>query len=364
MLKDLIANAAILISFLYLTGEVLKSKRLRRILKLNSKLLPGVFSGLLGCVLMIFSFSAPSAVIIDMRHFAHMLIAIQGGLIPTMIATVIMSSFRILYFGLQPISIFGAITITAIGLICGLLSTTKLSEIKKWVSMNVCAVSAVSIFIVITLGETEVILQTLLYYWLISTITAFLVAYLSKHMALSNDLFLKYKNEATKDYLTGLDNVRRFDAKLNRALIASRENSHTLSILMLDIDYFKRINDTYGHGIGDEVLKELADLIRKICKNAVSISRVGGEEFCIILQEIPAKTVRELAERIRIAVERSSFTRHKLRFTISIGIASYPETVKEIKHIVEEADRALYISKRSGRNKVTFNERIPNTGIK
>ena len=364
MLKDLISNAAILITFLYLTGEALRSKRLLRLLKKNKRFLPGIFAGFLGCLLMVFGFSAPSSVIVDMRQFALILIAMEGGLIPSIFASIIMSAFRILYFGLQPNSVLGAEMIIVIGLICGLLSRTKLSENKKWILMNICSGSAFSIFIMITLRNSEVILHTLLYYWLISIITAFLVSYLSKHIALANDLFLKYKNEASKDFLTGLDNVRRFDAKLNRTLISAKEKGHNMSILMLDIDFFKKINDTYGHVIGDEVLKELADLILKACKNAVSISRVGGEEFCIILQDLPVKSVRDLAERIRKAVEKGRFTSHKLRFTISIGIASYPDTITDLDHIVEEADRALYISKRSGRNKVTYNESIGYIGIK
>ena len=151
MLKDLISNAAILITFLYLTGEALRSKRLLRLLKKNKRFLPGIFAGFLGCLLMVFAFSAPSSVIVDMRQFALILIAMEGGLIPTIFASIIMSAFRILYFGLQPNSVLGAEMIIVIGLICGLLSRTKLSESKKWILMNICSASAFSIFIIITL---------------------------------------------------------------------------------------------------------------------------------------------------------------------------------------------------------------------
>ncbi len=359
MIKDLIANVALLMTFLYLAGEIIRSKGLNRIIsKKNTMLLSGVFSGLLGCTLMIYSVSAPSDVIIDLRQFALIMIAMQGGFFPTLSAGLIMGAFRILYFGLHFNSFLGAILILIISLMCGIISKLKLSDNKKWLLMNVGSITAFSLFIIVTLRESSQILHTLLYYLLFSIIAAFLVAYLSKHIALTNTLYLKYKAEAMKDFLTGLDNVRRFDLKLNQVISAAKTNGHTLHILMLDIDFFKKINDTYGHGIGDEVLRELAELIRRICKNAVTVSRVGGEEFCVIYQGLPVKTVRELAERIRKAVEKNRFTNYHLRISISIGIASFPDTVKLPDQIMEEADKALYISKRTGRNKVSFNVSI------
>ena len=221
--------------------------------------------------------------------------------------------------------------------------------------MNISSLAVFNIFIITTLRDSRLILNTVIYYTLISIVTAFLVAYLAKHITLSNSLYLKYKSEAMKDFLTGLDNVRRFELKLNHAINHSRVSGKALHILMLDIDYFKRINDTYGHSIGDEVLRELAELFGKLCKNNFSISRVGGEEFCAIIQDLPVSSVREFAERIRKAVEKSRFTSRQLRITISIGIASFPETVKVIDQIMEEADKALYKSKSYGRNRVSFN---------
>lgn len=355
MLKDLIANAALLMTSLYLAGEIIRNKRLNRIYKRYKRLLSGLIAGLLGCLLMVYSVSVPSNVIIDLRQFALIVIAIQGGIFPTLCAGLMMSAFRILYFGFHDTSYHAAIMILVISMLCGLIARLKLSENKKWFFMNISSLAVFNIFIITTLRDSRLILNTVIYYTLISIVTAFLVAYLAKHITLSNSLYLKYKSEAMKDFLTGLDNVRRFELKLNHAINHSRVSGKALHILMLDIDYFKRINDTYGHSIGDEVLRELAELFGKLCKNNFSISRVGGEEFCAIIQDLPVSSVREFAERIRKAVEKSRFTSRQLRITISIGIASFPETVKVIDQIMEEADKALYKSKSYGRNRVSFN---------
>lgn len=183
-----------------------------------------------------------------------------------------------------------------------------------------------------------------------------LVVYLAKHISLTNSLFQKYKQESTKDFLTGLNNVRRFDVLINEVIEHSESRNEQLSLLMLDIDHFKKINDTFGHSIGDDVLKELAYVIAGSCRSEDIVSRVGGEEFCAILPNCTVGKALEIAERIRIAVENHIFTDKKLRITISIGVANYPKTVHSIHSIIEEADKALYNSKRTGRNKVSVNE--------
>ena len=127
-----------------------------------------------------------------------------------------------------------------------------------------------------------------------------------------------------------------------------------VSLLMLDIDYFKKINDTYGHSTGDEVLKELSKLISDSCKYADCISRVGGEEFCVILRDHNTSMALETAEQIRGSVEKNRFTPHRIKMTISIGVAVFPETVNSLENLIEEADKALYFSKRNGRNKVSL----------
>jgi diguanylate cyclase len=355
MLKDLFANAAILMAFLFMAGELIKIKRLQLYYHKHRSILGGLSAGMLGIILMIYSVSAPYNVIIDLRQFALIVIAMHGGFFPTVIAGIIMSAFRILYFGNNFSSVFGAILILFISIVCGILSKLKAAEYKRWIYMNAVSILAFSIFFAITLADPRLILHTLLYYWIITVVVAFIVTYLSKHIVLSNSLYQKYRTESMKDFLTGLDNVRRFDTLLNH-ISNSLSEGQTVSLLMLDIDYFKKINDTYGHSTGDEVLKELSGLISDNCMQADSVSRVGGEEFCIILRDHNASMALGIAEQIRSSVEQSRFTPHHIKMTISIGVAVFPETVMSLENLIEEADKALYFSKRSGRNKVSLNK--------
>lgn len=354
MLKDLIANAAILMAFLFMAGESLKINKLQQYYHKHRNLLGGLAAGTLGIILMTYSVSVPYNVIIDLRQFALIVIAIHGGFFPTVIAGLIMSAFRVLYFGNNYSSVLGAVLILLISIVCGALSKLKASEYKKWIYMNAVSILAFSLFFVITLINPKLILHTLFYYCTISIPVAFIVTYLSKHIVLSNNLYQKYRTESMKDFLTGLDNVRQFDKLLNH-ITNSLSEGQSVSLLMLDIDYFKKINDTYGHSTGDEVLKELSGLISDICKQADSISRVGGEEFCVILRNYDAAMAMEIAGQIRESVEQRRFTSHHIKMTISIGVAVFPETVKSLEILMEEADKALYFSKRSGRNKVSLN---------
>lgn len=354
MLKDLIANAAIIISFLYMAGELIKKVKLHSRFQRYKSILSGIAGGILGIILMAYGVSVNHNVVIDLRFFALIVIAMHGGFISTMIAGIVMSAFRILYFGFHFGSILGASIVLFMSLVCGIIAKLKISEYKKWLFMNTVSIFTVSIYFIITLANAGLIRDTLLYFLPISIIMAFMVTYISKHIEFTNNLYQKYKMESMKDFLTGLDNVRRFDKLMNH-ISNSITEGQMLALMMLDIDYFKKINDTYGHSTGDDVLRELSKLISDTCKNADSTSRIGGEEFCVILRNQSTSKVLKLAEQIRGLVEKRSFTSHNIKMTISIGIAVYPETVNSLEHLIEEADKALYYSKRNGRNKVSIN---------
>ena len=125
-------------------------------------------------------------------------------------------------------------------------------------------------------------------------------------------------------------------------------------LLFLDADGFKTINDTYGHQVGDIVLRELAAVIRGQLRKPDIPARYGGEEFTIILPETPMQGAIELAERLRVVVEKHPFQRpggDPLSVTVSIGVAAFPE-IKEKRDLIEAADQALYRAKEAGRNRV------------
>jgi len=188
-------------------------------------------------------------------------------------------------------------------------------------------------------------------YGIVSAITFTYVSY----SLIANSIFRRLQKESTKDFLTDLNNVRQFDLILNNAMKNVREKDETLSILMVDIDFFKKVNDTYGHKEGDVVLKELGKILCKSCRSFDEVSRNGGEEFSVLLLDCPNSQAVRIAERIRHNVEIHPFilsTGTQINITVSIGVASYSETVKELEKLVEKSDTELYAAKRIGRNKV------------
>jgi len=171
------------------------------------------------------------------------------------------------------------------------------------------------------------------------------------------ELYTKLKNEATVDFLTGLNNVRQFDKTFNIFSQQTIRKGENLSLLFLDIDHFKKINDTYGHSSGDIILKDLADILKDTSRGFDIVSRNGGEEFSVLLSDCTSSNAVRIAERIRTNVEGNKFYISKdvsICITISIGVSTYPSITKDIDMLVENADLALYQAKRTGRNKVVL----------
>jgi two-component system cell cycle response regulator len=159
---------------------------------------------------------------------------------------------------------------------------------------------------------------------------------------------------ASMDGLTGLNNHRTFQERLENEIERVKRYDRPFSLLMLDIDYFKDFNDTYGHQVGDDALKSLSAIMMENIRNADMAARYGGEEFAIILSETPLGGALQTAERIRKEIENYRFRINgkEKHITVSIGVASFPDDGSEREKLIEAADKALYFSKRSGRNKV------------
>lgn len=160
------------------------------------------------------------------------------------------------------------------------------------------------------------------------------------------------------DPLTGINNRRFFMSALATDMHRVRRQNFKISVLMLDIDFFKRINDTYGHPVGDIVLCKLAELCIHTTRNSDCVARIGGEEFAILLRGAALIEAGEMAERLRDLVERSPITWQGIspfQITVSIGVAEMKETDQDETSLMERADSALYEAKRTGRNRVRLN---------
>lgn len=160
---------------------------------------------------------------------------------------------------------------------------------------------------------------------------------------------------SARDQLTGLYNHREFYRLLEEELARSQRYGHQVSLLMLDIDYFKRVNDSYGHLAGDQVLRRLPELIRGQLRISDIPCRYGGEEFGVILPETTGVQAQEVAERIRSVVASQPIELPdggSIRVTVSLGVATFPHDAQAEEHLVSAADLALYQAKRRGRNRV------------
>lgn len=166
-------------------------------------------------------------------------------------------------------------------------------------------------------------------------------------------LYEQIKRLSITDGLTRVYNRRYLEERLEQEFRRSQRHKTFLSVLMLDIDHFKRINDTYGHQMGDEVLCKLTELCRQVTRSTDILGRYGGEEFVVLLPEADLMGGLCVAERLRKLVEVQTFTTDKgpIRITISLGLCTIPaEGVETAQQFIKQADEALYRAKETGRN--------------
>jgi len=160
---------------------------------------------------------------------------------------------------------------------------------------------------------------------------------------------------AVSDSLTGIANQKWFRKRANEEFQFAKSKGLPLSIAMIDIDFFKKINDTYGHPSGDSVIKEIVEIVKKECRDDDKLGRYGGEEFILLLKGIDGDNAQRVCGRIRENIEKHSFavTAETIQVTVSIGLCSmHGSEISDLESAIRDADTALYRAKESGRNKV------------
>ena len=176
---------------------------------------------------------------------------------------------------------------------------------------------------------------------------------------------MKTLENATLDALTGLNNRHMFYQRLSETTSNAKRQNTSLCCIMTDIDFFKSVNDTYGHSAGDLALKTVAKTIKKELREYDIASRYGGEEFAILLPNTTLNEAYKVAERLRKQVEKKKINVEELKIenvkeisvTISVGVSLYdPDKMKDFNNLYQAADKALYIAKESGRNQVVIFE--------
>ena len=165
-----------------------------------------------------------------------------------------------------------------------------------------------------------------------------------------NEINEQLRKMSTRDKLTGIYNRRKLEDILQDIYQKAERYNNEFSVILLDLDHFKKINDNYGHQVGDQVLKEVSSILLDSIRNVDYCGRWGGEEFLIILPETELGSAVTLAKRLRKEIEEHIFSKIDI-LTSSFGVASY-SSKKKIKDIIKEADEALYAAKENGRNRV------------
>jgi diguanylate cyclase (GGDEF)-like protein len=167
---------------------------------------------------------------------------------------------------------------------------------------------------------------------------------------------LELERLATRDPLTGALNRRAFQLALDAKLTDAQRHNAPLACLMVDIDHFKKINDTHGHGVGDRVIQEVARKLQEAARATDLVCRWGGEEFCIVVGGLDAREATEFADRLRVRIERECGAGVRevtgLRVTASVGVEQWSSKIGGTLQLIERADQALYRAKRGGRNRV------------
>ncbi|MBT2653680.1 diguanylate cyclase [Bacillus sp. ISL-18] len=502
MLKEFISNAALLIASFSLMGVLFKDKPLYPTSPLSTKLYWGTCFGILGNVLMSFSFQVGPDIYADLRHLAIVIAGAFGGYIPAIIAAALISIGRICLFGFNHSALLPAVAALLTGVVCGVISKLNIHRTAKAFTMNLCGLLIISIVFIIRIEDAAVLKNVLSLHCLISLVGGvfgyhffvfvvdsnetqhqlkhslfkvketeerfrLLAEYSSDMITMHNDqaeyiyispavkevihfeypellgktletfihpddvertnsMFQRalqkgsaesthryrskfgdyiwiestlksvpYQEEGEKkviivsrnitnrklteqklqeanellnrlsymDGLTGIANRRYFDETLLREW-AKAINLHTpITLVMFDIDYFKKYNDTYGHLKGDFCLQKIAQAINDLFPEPSNCTfcRYGGEEFALILPSSNGENGLEIAQQIKETVQ-SLKVPHKSSeiadiITLSIGIASmYPTKLNHPDLLIKAADSSLYLSKTRGRNTISINE--------
>ena len=191
--------------------------------------------------------------------------------------------------------------------------------------------------------------------WLVSYLAAFLADETAKARQGVAEAREKFESFSKIDWLTGLYNMKHFDALGVQEVARAERYGHPLSLLMIDSDYLKSVNDNYGHQKGDQLISDLAATISQSARSSDTVIRYGGDEFLVVLPETDTLAASFLAERIRAAVEERGLQigQTKATTTVSIGLASYPKDALDPTGLLARSDAALRHSKQMGRNRVS-----------
>ncbi|NDL67276.1 diguanylate cyclase [Anaerotalea alkaliphila] len=352
IIKGLLFNMATITSIVMFANMLMHEKHLSVNWKNNVR--NGFLSGILGCILMLLSVPITDQVIIDFRCIPVILMALYVSFFAAMETALVIGIFRLGYFGVNRASLVAFGVVLLAGVACGLVGRTSLRMRTKWLLSvaSVCLVTGVGIHSVLE-GHPDRPYILLAYLALLAGMST-AMHFFTEYIAAFNRKIQRIREEAEVDHLTGLKTPRQFERNLKKHLAAGGLSGKGVSLLYIDIDYFKNINDRYGHSSGDLVLQELGAILKRMGRSRDIVFRKGGEEFTMLLVDCGLEQAALVAERIRKAVEEHGFQLPDhgcIHISVSIGVAALEEAPSAVD-LLERADRALYRAKQAGRNQV------------
>lgn len=358
-IRGLFINVSILITLIFIGSQFFMKGGINNLSPWKAKVGLGILGGISGIILMNFTIIIPpDNVFVDMRNIAILIASIYGGPISTVVTAIMLGVFRWIHGGMNLAASIGVVSIFLVSILTAIIAKLNIESERKWVLMFLSSVGITSISLFFIIGDKGILASIILINFLTCIISYSFVFILTKQLERNYHLIKGLQEESSHDFLTGLMNVRAFDKMFNKIIEeVKHEEDAKLAFLMIDIDHFKRVNDTYGHSVGDIVLSELGKVILQSVRSSDIVARVGGEEFCVILKKSSVPLTLDIAERIRCAVERHKFLINETKtisITISIGASIYPDTTGEIGMIKEIADNNLYKAKNRGRNRVVL----------
>lgn len=358
---SLYVSANLILTFTFLCGYLFKNYTQKDMQASGGQVKLGLLGGLLNISLLLYAFSfGNTSTLLDFRFISIITCFYVSGLMAASITAFVTIAFRLIYFGITPSAVLGMVGIISVLIFLFILSfwedkTAVKGSFKWFFTVTFVLIANIVIYNLtlraLIINPWPTILQYSLGF-LIATTAQFL---LINYIASSNQIYRKYLLTSNLDFLTQVYNRRYIDLSFTESINQIRGLNISYACMMIDIDFFKNINDSHGHLNGDIVLKQLADLLKSTFRRDDIIGRIGGEEFCILLKNCSLEDARKSAEKVRSLVEKSPFiltSQQTINITVSIGVANYPQSTNDCSSLKELADISLYQAKNSGRNKV------------
>lgn len=360
IIEAILINIMAIVSFTAVIGEILRNNYLKnfdtsKALSINIKMMIYLLSSVLSIMLIHFDLDIAPGAAVDFRIVPIITIAFWFGSVPAVLVSIIVILFKVLIWGYDDWTIYTFGTMMIISITTGIVSKLKYSFFKK-------SILLAGIILTVFMGVN--ILKTDDFALALQSVPAFCSALFVLYLGMYAWLSYLYnsacrvkmlKDDITKDYLTGLYNSRYYNTALEDFSKSLIEKKEVFSLIYLDIDNFKNINDKYGHAVGDDVITEVSKFIAKSCRKADIVSRIGGDEFTVLLPGCLDTKAYEVAERMRSTIENHDFTNKdetSIRITVSVGVMYYSDNEKSVSQIKEEVDRAMYMAKKCGKNTV------------